>query len=220
MKDRKLDKQLAGYTAAAGAVLAGATSANATLHYTAADLTVNESNSSSIDIDGNGYDFMLSLNRGYAADLREAHIDGFGYSTGVAIDNDWAPINFGESGAIGGYTAGTNFFMYGADFFLYVGVATGSHPDTGFETSNTIRSDFFNFTAENPGYLGIQLGSGNYGWVHVDSIASDGLSYHVDGYAYEDTGAPATVAIPEPAALTMLAAGAAGILGLRRIFAM
>jgi hypothetical protein len=70
------------------------------------------------------------------------------------------------------------------------------------------------------GFLGVQLSSGNLGWIQVD-IASKSLT--IKDWAYEDSGrhlaAGATTSIPEPSTATglaLLAIGAAGVCTLRR----
>jgi hypothetical protein len=85
----------------------------------------------------------------------------------------------------------------------------------------------FTDPAQNPGFfipandffLGLDVVSGsnnNFGFVEIDSAA------HVVGYAFETTPNTAIVTaeiargVPEPASIALLAAGAAGIAGIRR----
>lgn len=95
----------------------------------------------------------------------------------------------------------------------------------------------FNANFLNPsrvGYLGMrfQYNGGNYyyGWLEIISISSDGSSYQLGGFAYNDTPnasitagqtsdpvpPPSSSAIPEPASVGMMVLGAAGIYALRR----
>ena len=66
-------------------------------------------------------------------------------------------------------------------------------------------------------YIGFKFhnasaGALNYGWAEVNIGSLD-----VVQWAYENTGAPIMVgAVPEPSALALLAAGAAGLLAYRR----
>ena len=64
------------------------------------------------------------------------------------------------------------------------------------------------------GFLGFQLGSGNFGWIEV-AVDASGMRFLAA--AYEDSGADiAAGAIPAPGALGALALGAAGLLRRKR----
>ena len=86
------------------------------------------------------------------------------------------------------------------------------------------------------GIAGIQLASGNYGWIRlrIDDLGpnqpfggtyTNGQNFPdkitIIDWAYKDSGAPIHVAdtvsqVPEPSSLLLLASGAAGIAAFRR----
>ena len=70
------------------------------------------------------------------------------------------------------------------------------------------------------GFIGVQLDSGNYGWVRISvEDYSEGLDVTVHDYAYDDSGAAIAAgagAVPEPAGMSLLASGAAGTMLRRR----
>jgi hypothetical protein len=77
----------------------------------------------------------------------------------------------------------------------------------------------------NEGFLGLTILLNTttvYGWADVTLNNLDGTTnglpvYTLHGFAYDDTGAPiAAGAIPEPSSIALLAAGAAGVLALKR----
>lgn len=86
------------------------------------------------------------------------------------------------------------------------------------------------------GIAGIQLGSGNFGWIRLriddlgpnqpfGGIVGNGQGFPdqmtIIDWAYDDSGAPIHVAdtgvnqVPEPSSLALLAAGAAGVAAFR-----
>jgi hypothetical protein len=90
-----------------------------------------------------------------------------------------------------------------------------------------------NFALGVTGIAGIQLASGNYGWIRlrIDDLGPNqpfGGTYTngqgfpdqvtIIDWAYEDSGASIHVAdtVPEPSSLLLLASGAAGIAAFRR----
>ncbi len=93
-----------------------------------------------------------------------------------------------------------------------------------------------NFTRGNPGYIGIKFDPGDgtkYGWIHIASVesrfggdrfrhgdATSTYTYKIDGWAYDDSGAPiaaGTTVVPEPTSMALFAAGAATIMAKRRM---
>ncbi len=87
----------------------------------------------------------------------------------------------------------------------------------------------FNFNDTTPGYAAFHLYKRDgdpykYGWMYIDSIATDGSSFVLRDWAYEDTGGAINVgqksdggsAVPEPSALALLACGLAGVFAMRR----
>ncbi len=192
-------KEFAGYSAAAGAVLLGAAGAEAAIVHTEANLT-------------------------------------FGFGDNFIDMNDDSTMDFNFSNTVDGTSSGDNIVkgLNGAHVWnagspdLVINVAedgeiNSSKPFdiTGF-LHRTSSGDFSAGNFQNPGYIGVRFdpaGGFNwkYGWIHFDSVSGDGLSYHVDGYAYEtDGGSIVAGAVPEPSSLALLALGAAGVRFLRK----
>ena len=198
-------------TAAAGLSMAASLGEGAII-YTAGNVTLNAGNAiSTINMNNPGSkEFYLYWRQGGAAQIRRASISG---SLATAAG---AAINFASGASI---TAGFGFAYKSENIFKYVANATGGEPTPGFQGSR-------NFNAASPGYLGIKFNDNGtkYGWIHIDSIAADGTSYHINGWAYEDSGGSIRAgdtgqggsAVPEPSGLALLACGAAGIYALRK----
>lgn len=214
---RKRGPALALYTGAAGAALTGAFTAEAAIHYSGVqNITMSAGHATDyINLDGaGGNDFKLRWYvYGATVDWRIATVIGQTAGADVAMD--------GESGMGADYAKnfGTNDAISG-------GQATAWPGKAGFWFRTDIASWYGHFDAA-PGYIGVRFDSGGtkYGWIHVDSVDGNLASYHVDGWAYEDsggaidaddTGGPAVVPEPSTIALALLASGAAGVMASRR----
>ncbi len=195
---KKLDRQLVAYGTAAGAVLFGAAGADAAVIHTAADLTYGTGN------------FYLDMN--------DDAVNDFRFENSVSTTSTGENILWGLNGA--------QFWVYDGNEVENVesGVAVSSGRPFGaghflhlFSSSGLGEGQF-----GTPGYIGVRFdpAAGSdwlYGWIHIDSVAGDYESYHIDGYAYETSGGSITAgAVPEPTSLAMLACGAAGIFAIRR----
>lgn len=237
----------AGYAAAVGAGLAIAGGADASIIYSgvqniavavnpalqATALTLNNLANAGFDMDGGGVDFTVLA--GMAAQLgagyTQAKYVGLGalqpaggaafLSNGAHIANLAAGALIGPAGAFAGNSAG------------YAKMQV-TPPGGG----TIFQGAFANGTT---GFVGIRLGSGNYGWIRLrlddlglnqpfstllsGSPIGNGTNYidklTVIDWAYETSGgaiaAGATAsAVPEPSSLALLAAGAAGLAAFRR----
>jgi hypothetical protein len=241
--------QIAGYASAAGAGLAMASAADAAIVYSGVqnimvslDPAVQATGSATyqitgtgIDMDGGGDDFNLLAGFVGAIDgPSSAKYVGAGYlepdagaeflggTGGVAGANLASGALIGPGGAFADTNAG-----YGRQAVYSGGTLTG-----GLASGN--------FAAGTTGFVGIQLGSGNYGWIRLrlddlgpnqpfaTTLAGGGLlpigngqgyidKVTVVDWAYDDSGAAIRAGqIPEPGSLALLAAGAAGIGAFRR----
>lgn len=124
--------------------------------------------------------------------------------------------------AVSGY-AGLIVSYYGTQLNLGDSVAGSGLVGSGFAYNIAIGSDYANTAyggwgttggASSTGYLGFQLGSGNYGWVEF-TAGPTGVQFL--GAAYEDSGLDITAgAVPAPASLGALALGAGALLRRKR----
>ena len=228
MKAKKMDKELKTYTAAAGAVLAGAATANAEIHYSGIlDLTVSESNAKVFDFNSDSTtDMALKWEKLVSHFSTSYTVSGSTFhSSSTSTFGKRGVLSMGNGGAFLASGLVKNFALNETIPAASAGV--GVSPQLFVARSSG--TEYGYFLEASGGYIGFRFdpngeSSWNYGWVHVSEVALDHDSYKIDGWAYDDSGASIlagqTEAIPEPGALTLLAAGAAGMLGIRKIFAM
>jgi hypothetical protein len=210
-KPSPLDRRLATYGLAAGAVLAGGTAAQGEIIYSGVqDIIVNSGNPSpEINLDGAG---ATDLKLGWYATTsmyqqRHGVAERVNNGASVLRSGMWLMKRLDSGAAI---ASAVDWGVY-AHLFKMGGVPQGQFtPETGYFG---VRFD----PAGGPNY--------KYGWVHVDNVASDYTSYHVNGWAYEDVAGEPILAgqtsggappVPEASTLVLFAAGAAGILAWRR----
>ena len=239
---------IAGYAAAAGAGLVMAGGADAAIIYSGVqnvsvqiDPTLqgtspfnNSVGSAAIDMDGGGDDVNLRLNfignnPGTLSGVTTSYygiaiVVGAGGGEFLAgTTNNSASVNganFAAGAVIGGgvFSAGSAGLVHSQK---HIGSAASSAIDLG------------NFQLGQIGFVGIQLASGNYGWIRllIEDLGDNnpfggagglpGTGYPdritaID-WAYEDSGAPIYAgAVPVPTPLALLAAGALGLAAFRR----
>lgn len=247
--------EFAGYTAAAGVGLALAGNADATVIYsgvqnvsvsldpTMATMTTSSyfnTNVQSLSINGDTFGIGVL----FAGFRNEGASSGLYVGIGALFaDGDQA---FMRTGGTGGYKyAASNlpasasigpggiFDTSAAGRFLYRFAATD-----GGGTPYTYNSAFGNFVSGASGFVGVQFGNGDYGWIRLrlddtdlnqpfSDPLQDGSGFPdmvtlVD-WAWEDSGAPIhvgdvgdTTSVSEPSSLALLAAGAMGLAAFRR----
>jgi len=244
--------EIAGYAAAVGAGLALAGGADAGILYSGVQnisVSINPArqqtmataydlngNVQAFDMNGGGADFfaqvqMVGQFNGTAA--KYAGVGMLGLNGGGAFLNAGGPGSNLAAGALigpGGAFAGGNVGHLRFQTARINGVIANSGSFGGF--ANGV-----------PGFVGIRLGSGDYGWIRLqlDDLGLNqplttllggtpigtgtGFSDRVTiiDWAYETSGgaiaAGATTSaapVPEPSSLALLAAGAAGLARLRR----
>ncbi|MBT8137134.1 MAG: PEP-CTERM sorting domain-containing protein [Gammaproteobacteria bacterium] len=175
-----------------------------------------------IDMDGGGADF------GFGAANFGVYNTFYG-STVVTGTNAAFAVGYGGGGIAASATYGrASKFSSGATIGGGAGFAGTAFFNATAATSNTTAFNAgFNSST---GFIGVQLASGNFGWiqVHVDfSFAPGNNGVTILDWAYDDSGAAiragdtGAVAAPEPATnmlvgMGLLALGASGIRTLRR----
>lgn len=222
----------AAFTAAAGAALALAPSADAAIVYTnptditrALNSTGADSTTSLIDLDGiGGNDFAFKIKR-YFATFTELSITTLRYRDQAikinAIGNALGVVPDGDD--VARLTDGAAVASFANRNVLRS--ITSETIIGGSSTRGPWLGNTMNLAAA--GFVGVAInngGSTNYGWIRI-GISNDGtgapVAFTVYDWAYEtEANTPITVGlIPEPspaAGLALLAAGAAGIAAWRR----
>lgn len=240
----------AGYAAAVGAGLAMAGDAEAAIIYSGVQnlsvqinparqqtlATVSDANAAvqGIDMNGGGVDFN-------AAAIMVGQLSGAGHEAKY--------LGLGILGPVGGAallnTGGVNSNLAAGALIGPGGAFGGGY--VGHLRLQSVRTNgipinsgsFGGFANGVPGFAGIRLGSGDYGWIRLqtDDLGlnqplttllggtpiGSGIGFSdrvtVIDWAYDDSGAAiraGQTSVPEPSSLALLAAGAAGLAAFRR----
>jgi hypothetical protein len=210
-------RRRAAYTLAAGA--AACTAANT------AEAVVNYSGLQNISI-GSGFSQQLDINLDSFNDLKLTnYVFGSGPYQG-------ATVNFAP-GKLVGFTSGTLAYVSALTVYDSIGSANAGpsfYGSLAYGAANP-NAEFNNVS---DAFIGLSFPAGPnlyYGWVRV-AIDNANKSFVIKDWAYEDNsvaalaGSPMTDGIlagdtgdgfvPEPGTLGLLAAGAAGVVGMRR----
>ncbi len=205
------EKRLLAYTAAAGAALAVAAPADATINYTSQVINLSNSNTL-IDINTDGQnDFWFDHQLTAASSATFGRILSIGSANASWLGNNRSVASL-SNGELVATATGAQWTVGGNRGHQYL---------FGLESGSWM---FGEFTSGNTGYIGVRFnpGAGNlYGWIHVSSIAADYSSYQIDGWAYDDSGASIKAGqmpsvVPEPSSTALFAAGAAGMVAFRK----
>lgn len=213
------DHRLAVYSGVAGAALAGAFTAEAAVVYKTVNITMDGGGTGGTGVHSTFVTFSGTSN----ARFFFRHNDAVGGDAGffgavksaavVQTGGNNSVINSSDDQTIQ-TRAGNKWSTSGIDRRLFLATPA----KTGTPTSG-------NFWDTNTGYIGVRYANASgthYGWIHVDSVDNGLESYHISGYAYNDTADATTKAgempVPEPStvALALLASGAAGLMSARR----
>ena len=206
---RNLRKACVGFGVATSAALIAGSELDADVIYSGIqNKSITGTATTSIDIDGAGNDFQFRI----------------GMGGGIV---DISPLNAGD------LLAGNGLDAQRFEFNSFIGTA-GSSLGSAFGFGSYAMGEAAGFTS-NPGFLGVQLASGNFGWIQVNYTAP---TWTVVDWAFDNTGNHLLAgdgiqstglrpgndvpqAIPEPSSsvlawLGLLSMGVAGIRELRR----
>ena len=215
------EKRLLAYAVAAGAVLAAAGPADASVVYSGLiNKTVTATNPGvnsavQITIGDTGALFSFFNNQHFMINKYRDNPGNWSYRSGYAgagnallnvANAGWA-VNIPKSSPVG--KSGSLIpFMFDKEKNTKGG---------GFTSTRG------NFLTSAGGYLGFVItagaASGDTGWIHIDNIAENSSTYNIKDWAYQTDGTPilagdtGPTAVPEPtsSALALIAMGAAGL---------
>lgn len=194
------EARLMAYSLAAGATAMAAGSTDAAIQYSGIqNISIGLGNGQQLNLDGDAYDDIL---------LKNYVFSGGNYQG--------AYVNF-FPGKMVGFNAGLNYVSALSSGAVIDGSTVGYFVGSMAYGANNPNAEFNNVTDAYIG-LGFPIGGVNhYGWVRVDVDNAAG-NFVIKDWAYEDqAGVGITAgAVPEPGALSMLAAGATGLLAMRR----
>jgi len=201
-RTRRLERRLAAYSLAAGAVIGGA-GAYATVHYTETNVTLNTFPSSFDILFGGENKFSITL----AHNVGGWNLAAVGANTanamwrGTSMGTFAIPLDKGDA-VKGGYW-GNNPISWNMAGYVTASSYTGNFRDTTNK------------------YLGVRFflsGNTNYGWVAAQ-VNSNVTEVKITGYAYNDSmngGIEAGSIVPEAGSLALLALGATGLAAWRK----
>lgn len=207
MEQKKQDQSLAregrmlSYSLAAGASAMAMGSADAAIQYSGVqNLSVGQYASQSLNLDGDAYGDILLKNYVFGGGNYQGATVSYYPGKLVGFNNGLAYVSaLGAGATIDAGTVGSDFFgslAYGA-----------SNPNAEFNNATDA-------------YIGLSFpigGGTHFGWIRVDIDNAAGTLLIKD-WAYDDAAGVgiAAGAVPEPGALSLLAAGAAGVMAMRR----
>jgi hypothetical protein len=216
------DRRLAAYAAGAGALLAVAESAEATVQYSGAEnITIGVGQSYTLDFTGDGsatFDFTQATgSTGATGTSSELYVYPVSSIPGPNECDDGV-ATFTTPGQPLDY--GTDIPSQSFNTFFNSTLATISSSEMG-------SGPFYGVSDQ---YLGVEFlptsGIEDYGWIELSvSGGTDptaGPTATIEGWAYDDAGGDIfagqtyTGEVPEPSALGLLALGACGVVLLRR----
>jgi hypothetical protein len=162
------------------------------------------------------------------ADMNEYHVDLNGDATNefdIQLSDDLLRIKATDYGATAGTLRAADGFVANLPAGTVIGPSSGTYSSMGLDTLNGIESGNpagkFQ-TSAGAGYIGVTFqiaGAAHFGYVGYQGTgAENSANGKIFALAYETEprGAITAGAVPEPASLTMLAAGAAGVAAIRR----
>ena len=190
--------RLVAYSLAAGASALAATSANAAIQYSGVqNISIAQYGSQNLNLDGDAYNDILLKNYVFGGNYQGAYVN---FSPGKFVGFN-AGLNYVSA-------LGSGVVVDSSNVNYFVGsMAYGANPNSQFDNVTDA-------------YIGLAFpiaGSNHYGWVRV-SIDNAAGTFVINDWAYEDQAGVGitTGAVPEPGALSLLAAGATGLLSMRR----
>jgi hypothetical protein len=253
MVESRSKGEIAAYAAAVSAGLAMAGSADAAVIYsgvqnisvsidpTLQTTAIGFSNyaSKGIDLNGDGIN-DVELFAGFFARPVGSYVEKYVGGAVLFTTGGAAFAGEGQNGAFrlaSSHTVGSNAFSAETAGRVRLQIA-------GASAGSISHTTYGNFPIGAPGFVGIRLANGDYGWIRIqlddlgpnqpfkDALGAccdlppfgDGSGFPdritVIDWAYDDSGAPIHIEVPggapEPSSLALLAAGALGLAAFRR----